>query len=63
MIGPLLEYGYSYEPSLVSLSSAQYDWAQVLKAKYFSHMTMFESAQPFRSSHIWKALYDGMKWL
>ena len=24
---------------------------------------MFESTRPSKSSHIWKALYEGMKWL
>lgn len=38
-------------------------WVRVLKAKHFPHTTMFESTRPSKSSHIWKALYEGMKWL
>ena len=45
-------------------------WAQVLKAKYFPHTTLFVSPQTSRSSHIWiafsieaKLLLGGMSWI
>ena len=38
-------------------------WAQVLKAKYFPHTTLFTSSQHSRGFHIWTALSIGAKLL
>ena len=45
-------------------------WAQVLKAKYFSHVTLFTSPRSSRGSHVWiafllgaKLLLQGMRWI
>ena len=38
-------------------------WAQVLKAKYFPHINLFESNINPRASHIWKAIHVGKQWL
>ena len=38
-------------------------WAQVLKAKYFPTMNLFDNVCNPQSSHIWNALHEGMQWL
>ena len=45
-------------------------WAQVLKAKYFPHTTLFTSTRRTKGSHIWqslslgiKLLLDGISWI
>ena len=45
-------------------------WAQVIKAKYFPHTTLFTSHRTSRESHIWTALslganllLRGMRWV
>ena len=45
-------------------------WAQVLKAKYFPHATLFTSSRTSQGSHIWtalslraKLLLEGIRWI
>ena len=38
-------------------------WAQVSKAKYFPHTSLFTNTKNPRGSHIWKALFDEIQWL
>ena len=38
-------------------------WAQVLKAKFFPHTSLFEITSTSKGSQIWKALFNGIQWL